>query len=178
MKYPSPQPLSLKGRGAKIERFLFPSPLEGEGLGVRGKAAGFTLLEVLIVLILAGFLMGVVATSLSDGPVLRKSSREVAASLRQARAQAVMRQQPTLWKMNIQEKRFWIEDGAGDGSRNLANSVMAKINTTAAEVDSAQQGGIRFYPDGSSTGGSVELAYNQQTYKINVEWVTGRVSIQ
>lgn len=139
---------------------------------------GFTLLEVLIVLILAGFLMGVVATSLSDGPVLRKSSREVAASLRHARAQAVMRQQPTLWKMNIQEKRFWIDDGAVDSSRNLANSVTAKINTTSSEVDSAQQGGIRFYPDGSSTGGSVELTYNQQTYKINVEWVTGRVSIQ
>lgn len=143
-----------------------------------GNSKGFTLLEVLIVLILAGFLMGVVATSLSEGPVLRKSSREVAASLRHARALAIMRQQSSLWKMNIQEKRFWIEGGAGNDSRNLAGSVVAKINTTTSEVDSAQQGGIRFYPDGSSTGGSVELTYNQQTYKINVEWVTGRVSIQ
>ncbi|MBJ6609590.1 MAG: GspH/FimT family pseudopilin [Candidatus Thiothrix moscowensis] len=142
------------------------------------KASGFSLLEVLLVLVLGGLLMGVVATSLSEGPVLRKSSREVAASLRHARAQAVMRQQPVLWKMNIADKRFWIEGGAGDASRTFNSQVEGKINTSAAQVESAQQGGIQFYPDGSSTGGSVELTYNQQTYKVNVEWVTGRVSIQ
>lgn len=138
---------------------------------------GFTLLEVLLVLIIGGLLMGVVATSLSEGPVLRKNSREVAASLRQARAQAVMRQMPVLWKMNIQDKRFWLEGGQGE-ERKLSEAVTAKINTTSSEVDSADQGGVRFYPDGSSTGGSVELTHNEQTYKINVEWVTGRVSIQ
>ena len=139
---------------------------------------GFTLLEVLLVLVIGGLLMGVVATSLSEGPVLRKSSREVAASLRHARAKAVMRQQPTLWKMHIQEKRFWIEGGAADTERHLSAAIAAKINTTSSEVDAANQGGIRFFPAGSSTGGSVELTHNQQTYKVNVEWVTGRVSIQ
>lgn len=138
---------------------------------------GFTLLEVLLVLIIGGLLMGVVATSLSEGPVLRKSSREVATSLRHARSQAVIRQMPVLWKMNIQEKRFWIEGGRG-AERTLNQSVTAKINTTAAEVESIAQGGIRFFPDGSSSGGSVELTHNKQTYKVNVEWVTGRVSIQ
>lgn len=143
-----------------------------------GKASGFTLLELLIVLVLGGLLMGVVATSLSEGPVLRKSSREIAASLRHARAQAVMRQQPALWKMNIKDKRFWIEGGADNTERTLSSTLTAKINTTSSEVNSPDQGGIRFYPDGSSTGGSVELTYNQQSYKINVEWVTGRVSVQ
>lgn len=138
---------------------------------------GFTLLEVLLVLIIGGLLMGVVATSLSEGPVLRKSSREIAASLRHARSQAVMRQMPVLWKMNIQEKRFWIEGGNGE-ERTLSDAVTAKINTTTSEVDSASQGGVRFFPDGSSTGGSVELTHNEQTYRVNVEWVTGRVSIQ
>ncbi len=145
---------------------------------LRSGNKGFTLLEVLLVLIIGGLLMGVVATSLSEGPVLRKSSREVAASLRHARAQAVMRQQPTLWKMHIQEKRFWIDGGATGTERHLNAAITAKINTTSSEVDAANQGGIRFFPDGSSTGGSVELTHNQQTYKVNVEWVTGRVSIQ
>lgn len=65
-----------------------------------------------------------------------------------------------------------------DSERQLHQTVQAKINTTSAEVGNTQQAGIRFYPDGSSTGGSVDLTYNQQTYKVNVEWVTGRVSIQ
>lgn len=140
--------------------------------------SGFTLLELMIVLVLAGLLMGVVATSLSEGPVLRKSSREVAASLRHARAQAIMRQQPVLWKMNIKDKRFWIEGGADNAERTFSSAIEAKINTTSSEVSSADQGGIRFFPDGGSTGGSVELTYKQQAYKVNVEWVTGRVSIQ
>ncbi|MBO0613217.1 MAG: hypothetical protein RL122_2606 [Pseudomonadota bacterium] len=150
---------------------IFPS-------GTNKPQRGFTLLEVLLVLVIGGLLVGAVATSLSEGPVLRKSGREVAASLRHARAQAVMRQQPTLWKMNIQEKRFWIDGGAANAERSLSPSIEAKINTTSAEVDAANQGGIRFFPDGSSTGGSVELTHNKQTFKVNVEWVTGRVAIQ
>lgn len=142
------------------------------------RSHGFTLLEVLIVLILGGFLMGVVATSLSEGPILRKASREVTASLRHARAQAIMRQQPVVWKMHINDKRFWLEGGASDTVRTLHTGITAKINTSSSEVNSAEQGGIRFYPDGSSSGGSVELTHNQQTVKINVEWVTGRVSVQ
>lgn len=145
---------------------------------VSGSNKGFTLLEVLIVLVIGGLLMGVVATSLSEGPVLRKSSREVAASLRHARASAVARQQPVVWKMDIASKRFWLDGLDKDSERQLHQTVQAKINTTSAEVGNTQQAGIRFYPDGSSTGGSVDLTYNQQTYKVNVEWVTGRVSIQ
>ena len=114
----------------------------------------------------------------SEGPVLRKSSREVAASLRHARASAVARQQPVVWKMDIASKRFWLDGLDKDSERQLHQTVQAKINTTSAEVGNTQQAGIRFYPDGSSTGGSVDLTYNQQTYKVNVEWVTGRVSIQ
>lgn len=156
---------------AKVKMQIFP-------FGINKRSQGFTLLEVLLVLVIGGLLMGVAVSSLSEGPVLRKSSREVAASLRHARAQAVIRQQPTLWKMNIQERRFWIDGATADAGRQLSPSITAKINTTSAEVDAANQGGIRFFPDGSSTGGSVELTQNKQTFKVNVEWVTGRVSIQ
>ena len=147
--------------------------------GSNNAQRGFTLLEVLLVLVIGGLLMGVVATSLSEGPVLRNGSREIAASLRQARASAVIRQQPLIWKLDVQNKRFWIEgDNGGSTARTLNKALDAKLNTTAAEVDKEGQGGIRFYPDGSSTGGSVELSYHEQSYKINVEWVTGRVSVQ
>ena len=140
---------------------------------------GFTLLEVMLVLVIGGLLMGVVATSLSEGPVLRNASREVAAGLRHARAVAVVQQQPVVWKMSIKAHDFWLEStGNKDAPHAFHHGVEAKINTTASEVESAELAGVRFYPDGCSTGGSVELTYNKQTFKVNVEWVTGRVSIQ
>ncbi|HPQ94516.1 MAG TPA: GspH/FimT family pseudopilin [Thiolinea sp.] len=52
----------------------------------------------------------------------------------------------------------------------------ARLNTAASEVSGAT-GSVRFFPDGSSTGGSVELEANGQAFKINIEWITGRVSI-
>ncbi|CAA6805162.1 MAG: Type II secretion system protein GspH (Fragment) [uncultured Thiotrichaceae bacterium] len=135
---------------------------------------GFSLLEVLLVLVMAGLVMGVVATSLTEGPVLRKSAREVAASLRHARSIAILQQKEMVWSMDIQEKNFWVT-GKGE-KRDLHRAVAAKINTASSEVVSARQGNIRFYPDGSSTGGSVELTMRGQTFKVNVEWISGRIS--
>lgn len=142
-----------------------------------GRSDGFTLLETLLVLVLAALLLGAAASALSEGPVLRQASRDVATSLRHARAQAVLRQQPVVWQMDIQAKRFWQEGGTAVAERTLHPAITARVNTSADLVKSKGQGGIRFYPDGSSSGGSVELALHGQTYKINVEWVTGRVTV-
>lgn len=136
---------------------------------------GFSLLEVLLVLVLGGILMGVAATSLSEGPVLRKSARDVAASLRHARSVAILKQTPVIWSLNIQTREFWVR--GKKEKRSFHRSVGAKVNTAASEVVSAYQGNIRFFPDGSSTGGSVELTAREQTYKVNVEWISGRISI-
>ena len=129
----------------------------------------------MLVLVLAALLMGVVATSLSEGPVLRKSAREVAASLRHARSVAILRQTPMTWSMDTGNKTFW--SGSDQSQRReLHASITPKLNTAASEVSGAT-GSIRFFPDGSSTGGSVELEANEQSFKVNVEWITGRVSI-
>ncbi|PID99781.1 MAG: type II secretion system protein GspH, partial [Thiothrix nivea] len=135
-------------------------------------AAGFNLLEVLLVLVIAGLLMGVVATSLTEGPVLRKTAKEVAASLRHARSVAVLQQKEVVWSMDVSNKQFWV--GGQDKKRDLHPTIEARINTARSEVVSSTQGNIRFYPDGSSTGGSVELTARNQTFKVNVEWISGR----
>jgi general secretion pathway protein H len=142
---------------------------------MRSAFRGFSLIEVMLVLVIAALLMGVVATSLTEGPVLRKTAREVATSLRHARSVAILQRQEVVWSMDIQSKQFWVS--MADSRRDLHPSIEAKINTAASEVASASQGNIRFYPDGSSTGGSVELAAKGQSFKVNVEWISGRISL-
>ena len=36
---------------------------------------------------------------------------------------------------------------------------------------------IRFYSDGSSTGGRITVASGERKYLVDVDWLTGRVSI-
>jgi general secretion pathway protein H len=38
-------------------------------------------------------------------------------------------------------------------------------------------GSIRFFPDGSSTGGRVMIAAGNEKLSVDVNWLTGRVSI-
>ncbi|WP_020560380.1 GspH/FimT family pseudopilin [Thiofilum flexile] len=141
-----------------------------------GGIRGFSLIEVMIVLALTGLLMGVVATNLTEGPVLRESAREVLASLRHARSSAIMSQKQTRWMMNTASRTFQIEGIKQE--RTLSAAIELKLHTAASEVMGKDQGAIRFFPDGSSTGGAVDVSYKGQTYKVNVEWVTGRVSIE
>lgn len=139
---------------------------------------GFSLLELMIVLVLGAMLTGVVATSLSKGPVLRKNARDVVSSLRHARSLAIMQQQEAVWRMNIEQKKYWIQSAKQQRARQLDDSIETKVLTAESEVSSQNEAGIRFFPDGSSTGGKVELSYKTQDYQINVEWISGRVTLQ
>ena len=40
-----------------------------------------------------------------------------------------------------------------------------------------KRGGIRFFPDGGSNGGRVSLAVGERRFNVDVDWLTGRVSI-
>ena len=144
---------------------------------ILSKHNGFSLLELMIVLVLGGLLAGVVATSISNGPVLRKTARDVMSSLRHARSIAVMQQKPMVWKMDVETKKFWI-DGVGFKSKKMNKSIDAKLHTAESEVVNQNVGGVRFFPDGSSTGGKVDLIYKKQKYVVNVEWISGRISLQ
>ena len=51
------------------------------------------------------------------------------------------------------------------------------LSTAQQEQLNAATGAIRFFPDGSSTGGGVGLSLGAERYDIQVDWLTGGVSI-
>lgn len=65
-----------------------------------------------------------------------------------------------------------------DGSAPLAINPDLTIAVTAADTErtSPQKIGIRFYPNGSSSGATIKLNSEQQGYEVRVNWLTGRVS--
>ena len=73
------------------------------------------------------------------------------------------------------------ERGIGRGSARqfqLPEQLELKLYTAQSEIVNERQGAIRFFPDGSSTGGRVTLASGERKFLVDVDWLTGKVSIR
>jgi general secretion pathway protein H len=60
----------------------------------------------------------------------------------------------------------------------LPESVRLGLFTAEAELSGEGLGSIRFYPDGSSTGGRVSLEAAGKRRLVDVNWLTGAVVIR
>jgi general secretion pathway protein H len=49
--------------------------------------------------------------------------------------------------------------------------------TARSELDTDRVGKIRFFPDGTSTGGRITLARGERKYGVDINWLTGQVVI-
>lgn len=147
--------------------------------GHRRPAAGFTILEVLVVLVIAAtayvLVLGVPmrGASIYD---LKSASRTLASGLRQAQASAMAARRDTLFTLDMEAKEF-VVPGVAD-ARSLPRDIDLKLYTAQSEVASDKRGSIRFYPDGSSTGGRITVSAGERKYLVDVDWLTGRVSIE
>jgi general secretion pathway protein H len=143
-----------------------------------GRAGGFTLLEILIVLVIITLLLAVVPPMLSGalGTVqLRAAARDLAAGLGRARSAAIASQQEATLVVDVESRSYQVS-----GERQalqLPDHVAVKLFTAKSELESDSKGAIRFFPDGSSTGGRVTLSHGDLAYLVDVDWLTGRVRI-
>ena len=140
---------------------------------------GFTLLELLVVLLLMTLVFAAtppLMSSIGLTTELRGSARQLAAGLRLARNEAVTKQQAEALSVDIEEREFSVVGK----TRPLPDDeeVTVKLYTAQAELLDEARGNIRFFPDGSSTGGYIALADAKVEYRVKVDWVTGHISIE
>jgi len=152
------------------------SPVGRAGRPARG-GQGFTLLEVLLVLAVMalGAALTLPALVRPSGTELRTAAGSVVAGLRRAREAAVNTQRATTLTVNVADASFTVQ---GDGAeRRLPGSVALSLFTARSEIEDEARGRIRFFPDGSSTGGRITLASGERRYHVDVDWLTGRVRV-
>jgi len=102
---------------------------------------------------------------------------DIMQSLNQTRLLALKSHQDAFFKVNLQMGRFWLE-GAGTGEygiSKLPDDVEVEMHTALDEVDTDNISAIRFFPDGSSTGGYIRIKNKNKAYKISINWLTGKV---
>jgi general secretion pathway protein H len=143
----------------------------------RRRDAGFTLIEVIVTVAILGFALALIVgykPARSGALSLRGTAAELASELRLARSEAVLRNRPVLFEVDLAAHQFRIGDRR---PRQLPRRIDITLLTIAGERRDATKGDIRFNADGSSTGGRITLADGSQKIMVGVEWLSGRVSI-
>ena len=150
-----------------------------------GDQAGFTLIEILAVLVVLGLAAALLAAhgpQRSAGLDLRTAVQEVAGSLRLARSRAIAGNRVVGVAFDGAARTLALD---GTQPRALPPGVAVAVTATfdpatdqqAGEAASHAVTGIRFAPDGSSTGGRVDLRDAGRRVRVAVDWLTGRVTV-
>lgn len=137
---------------------------------------GFTLIELLVVLTILALAATTVGPMLSRGvgSQLQSSVRDLATGLRWARSEAVNeRRSVALWVDTV-DKSYVVE--TRKRRYRLPRDAKVLVNTAESEVH-GDVAAIRFFPDGSSSGGSIELGAEGVVFAVSIDWLTGAVAV-
>ncbi len=148
-------------------------------LGKDDLMRGFTLMELIVVLAILGLMLILVPpfiTRGTPGTELKAASRNVAALMREARQQAIAQNREVAVAVDVDRRYLAIEPGSAH--RELAASITLNLVAAESELVEEAVGRIRFYADGTSTGGSLRLSNPAGVREIDVDWLTGRVDIK
>ncbi len=139
---------------------------------------GFSLLELILVITIIALAYALLPRFVFNGvsgAELKSNARQVAAALRQARNTALNTRREAFLTLDMEKREFTLTNDSR--AYKLNEQVDLKLYTAEADIIDAQKGTIRFFPDGSSNGGQVTIAAGERKYFVNVDWLTGTVSI-
>jgi general secretion pathway protein H len=142
------------------------------------RPTGFTLVELLVCLAIMTLLLALVPMLLNGGRSamhLRNAAHDLAAALRETRSAAILRGDVAFFSIDVAHGDY----RAGSGTvRRLPGDIAVALITTEQDRRDPSHGSIRFFADGSSTGGGLRLTRGGSAMTLRVDWLTGRVSTE
>ena len=143
------------------------------------KARGFSLLELLVVMVILGLALTIVPPLFSGAVptlTLKGAVRDMELALRQTRSRSITRNQPVDIRLVPDEAYYLI--GNGSKKRYLPPDIRIDLDESLSDPELTSRRILRFFPDGSSSGGRITLSNKDQEYRLDVDWLTGRVRVR
>ena len=138
---------------------------------------GFTLVELLLVvtiLAIVASLLVIPRFTRGSESEARAASTYIASRLRDARAAAIIQQASKTVVFDLDGRFVWVDDGGP--MLQLPAALDVRITSAFRSGARAGTSQIEFYPDGSSSGGTILLSRGSRATEIRVNWLTGRVT--
>ncbi len=140
-------------------------------------SSGFTLLEMLVVLAIIALTVTVSAgfSGLRPGTSLRRSALAVETALETSRSAAIIDGRARHVDIDLEARRVLPEGGQGIELGWLDAISGASLRQDRKTSESFR---ITFFPDGSSTGGELELTARGATTAISINWLSGEIALR
>jgi general secretion pathway protein H len=139
---------------------------------------GFTLIEVVVVLGVMALITAMALPMLTGAQSrenLQAAARTIAAALRSTRNLAMTDGHVEIFVIDTAHGLF--RPAGSRTARRSPSDVQMLLTTTTDDRIDATTGSIRFFADGSATGGAVHLSNGKASLDVLVDWLTGYITI-
>ncbi|VVQ01806.1 hypothetical protein PS910_03880 [Pseudomonas fluorescens] len=134
---------------------------------------GFTLFELLIVIVLVGVAASILAIGVGKGVAKaneRSALAHMVSALRSARVQAIATGQPVQARFDLAGRRVM---APGRKPEAWPQDFSVRLQT-ARGLGAA----FEFFPDGAASGGNILVTRGLARWRIDISWLTGNVKLR
>ena len=156
---------------------------------IKRTANGFTLLELVLVLLLMGLIAGLTlpfVVSTLDRIKLQSEVRQIASAIQFTRSEAISRKTLFTFNVDINKSQYWLaipKQEEVTQSKPIDETVQIMDYQRADETLTKGTFKILFYPRGNSSGGTIRFKSiddkdEENIYAVTIDPITGKPKIR
>lgn len=130
---------------------------------------------VLFIMVLGFSIVGVNLSSSNNTTEHQRVAADIVSALRYARGMALMSRRESTVTFDLDENNYIVDKR--EKTYEIPKTIKVTLVTAQSQLLGQKQASIRFFADGSSTGGRVSLKRGENIWQIDINWLTGQIEL-